>query len=195
MPTLRFRALTARLTPNEVRQRAVHAPGIIALGVLLALTAVPFGIAGAVRAQPSAPNPEDEAAIRALVDHVVASWPDGDAIAALFTEETAFIVGDGTYLTSPAEIVAYFASFNAPLDHSDDAFSTSLRGTSVTAEVQSIRFLTDDVAVGLTKGGILLPGETAVPPERLGLQTFVVVKRDGTWLAASYQNTRIESQP
>lgn len=195
MSTRRFDTLIANVTSSQAHPRAVRVPSIFALNALIVLTTIPVFVVSSARAQPGSPKPEDEAAIRALVERVVASWPDGDAIAALFTEDTAFIVGDGTHLTTPAEIAAYFVSFNQPLDNSEDAFSTSLQGTSVVAEVQSIRFLTADVAVGITKGGILLPGETAAPAERLGIQSFVVVKRGGTWLAAAYQNTRIAPQP
>jgi len=39
-----------------------------------------------------------------------------------------------------------------------------------------------------------MPGETTVPAERLGIQTWVVTKHGRRWLVSAYQNTRI-NQP
>jgi uncharacterized protein (TIGR02246 family) len=49
-----------------------------------------------------------------------------------------------------------------------------------------------DAYIVRTRGGLLMPGETEIHPERLGIQTWVVVRKGGAWLAAAYQNTRIE---
>ena len=59
-------------------------------------------------------------------------------------------------------------------------FAGPLKGTRVTAHVFTVRFLKRDVAVLHTRGGILFPGETEVPPERLGIQVWVVTKQAGT---------------
>jgi uncharacterized protein (TIGR02246 family) len=139
----------------------------------------------------------DEAAVRAVAQRLPSLWAEvtsGRAsaveIAAVFTEDADFVVGDGTHLQGRAEIAAYFERMVAGAD----AFGTSIRGTTVTMEPQRIRFLTDDVALMITHGGILFPSETEVPPERRGIQTTVLVKVDGAWLGAAYQNTRIHPQ-
>lgn len=45
----------------------------------------------------------------------------------------------------------------------------------------------------ITQGGLLLPGETVVPPERVGRQTWVIVKQGREWAVTAYQNSRITS--
>jgi uncharacterized protein (TIGR02246 family) len=140
----------------------------------------------------------DENAVRALTQRLPSLWAEvtagraaPEAIAAVFTEDADFIVGDGTHLHGRLEIGAYFQRMVAGAD----AFGTSIRGTTVTMELQCVRFLAENVALLITHGGILFPGETTVPPNRRGIQTTVLVKNDGAWLATAYQNTRIHPQP
>ena len=40
-----------------------------------------------------------------------------------------------------------------------------------------------------TDGGILAPGETEIDPELAVRSTWVVVKKDGEWRLAAYQNS------
>lgn len=68
-----------------------------------------------------------------------------------------------------------------------------VKGIRVTAPVESVRCLSPTVGVVHTLGGILMPGETEVPPERQGVQVFVVTKHGGEWLVDVYQNTRIST--
>lgn len=141
---------------------------------------------------------EDEAAVRAVMQQLPAKWADvtsgrvsADAIAAIFTEDASFVVGDGTYLRGRPEIAAYYRR----MVEGADAFGTSIKDTTVIVEVDTVRFLSDTVAVVVSRGGILFAGETDVPPERRGIQTSVLSKVNGTWLAAAYQNTRIQQYP
>jgi uncharacterized protein (TIGR02246 family) len=73
-------------------------------------------------------------------------------------------------------------------------FAGPLRGARATAAVKRARLLSPTVGVVHTTGGILLPGETTVPAERLGIQTWVVAKHGRRRLISAYQNTRI-NQP
>ena len=140
----------------------------------------------------------DEAAVRAVLSRVLSLWAEvtsgrinAEAIGTLYTDDADFVVGDGTHLHGRDEIVAYFRRMVA----GTDAHGTTIGGTTVTADVKSLRFLDDEVALMLTQGGILFPGETTVPPERIGIQSAVLVKQHGEWLITAYQNTRIHSQP
>lgn len=125
----------------------------------------------------------ERAAIHAVPERIVRAWArnDANAVAAVFTRDTDFVVGDGTFLRSRAELRRYLAA----------GFDGFLSGARVTAPVASVRCLSRDVGVVHTLGGILLPGEQEVPPERQGIQVFVVTKHGGQWLVDVYQNTRI----
>lgn len=140
----------------------------------------------------------DEAAVRAMLVRMTELWSEvasgrvnAEAIAAMFTEDASFVVGDGTYPRGRAEIANYYRR----MVEGADAFGTSIKDTSVIAEADSVRFLGDDVAVMVCRGGILFPGETIVPPARRGIQTSVLIRVDGTWLTSAYQNTRIQPYP
>ena len=54
-----------------------------------------------------------------------------------------------------------------------------------TLRVLSLRHLGDDVAVVLTEGGI---GTRRIPIDKV--QTFTMVRRDGRWQCAAFQNTK-----
>jgi uncharacterized protein (TIGR02246 family) len=186
----RFAKLLRDLGGGACR-RPVGGPGARAIGALAVLVAVALASVVPAGAQPATPNPADEAAVRALPAQVTAAFPDGEAVAAAFTEDADFIVAEGTHLKGRVEIVAYFQR----LLEEQDEFGTSLQGVKSTAEVRDLRFLTDDVALMHTTGGLLFPGETAVPPDRRTIQTWVATKAGGTWLVASYQSSPIEPQP
>jgi uncharacterized protein (TIGR02246 family) len=127
-----------------------------------------------------------QGAVRGFLPRIVAAWAEGDAddFAAVFTKDASFIVpGQDTYLRSREEIRAYMAA----------GFAGPLRGVRATATILDLRCLSRDVAVVVTQGGLLFPGETVVPPERVGRQTWVVRKQGSQWRAAAYQNSRISS--
>ena len=73
-------------------------------------------------------------------------------------------------------------------------FDGWLPGSRSVAEVINVRFLSDDVAVVHTFGGIMFPGETDVQPDWVGIQTWVVIEEDGEWLATAYQNSRVSPE-
>lgn len=153
--------------------------------ILLVIASLIFSLS---LAQP--PSKADEAAVRALPVKTAEVFPDPEAITKLLTEDAHYIIGDGTHLRGRAEIIAYFNK----LLQGQDAFGTSLKGVTATADITDLRFLSKDVAVLQTHGGLLMPGETSVPPERRGIQSWVAVKKDGKWLIALYHNTRIMPQ-
>lgn len=136
--------------------------------------------------------------MRAVLAQIPQLWADvtagrssPEAFAAIFTPDASFVVGDGTYLRGRGEIAAYYQR----MIEGSDGFGFTIKGTTVTAEADDVRFLGADVAIITSHGGILFPGETVVPPERRGIQTSVVHKVAGAWLVSAYQNTRIHQYP
>ncbi|GIJ22970.1 SgcJ/EcaC family oxidoreductase [Micromonospora lutea] len=126
------------------------------------------------------PSPVDQAGVAALPGRIVSAWAqhDADAFGAVFVEDGTMILPD-LYLKGRDAIVAFMR----------DAFAGPYRGTTVTGQPIDIRFLNGEVAVVLTEGGVLLPGENTVAPERAIRASWLMVKGDGGWQLAAYQNS------
>ena len=120
---------------------------------------------GSIAAQTAAAK--DETAIRALYAQLRDGWSKGSArsFAGPFTEDADFIAFDGTYCKSRREI----ASAHQPL------FETWLKGLRLVGEVQSVRFLTPEVAVMYVAGRTIMRGKSAPAPERDAIQTLVAI--------------------
>jgi uncharacterized protein (TIGR02246 family) len=72
-------------------------------------------------------------------------------------------------------------------------FAGIMRNSRMTMRPLSIRFLTPDVAIACALGGIIMSwqrGRTEPSAKRLSAVTFVLVRQDGTWSVAAFQNTR-----
>jgi uncharacterized protein (TIGR02246 family) len=124
--------------------------------------------------------PADAAAIAALTQQVIASWAaqDAAAFADLFIEDGTMIL-PGAFAKGREEIRLYMK----------EAFESKYKNTQVTGRPLDLRFLGDDSAVLITQGGCMAPGESAVAEEQTIRASWVVVKRDGRWWIASYQNS------
>ncbi|MGA5895057.1 SgcJ/EcaC family oxidoreductase [Streptomyces venetus] len=122
----------------------------------------------------------DETAIRNVLQGVYEAWNanDADAFVAEYTEDASAIL-PGSYRKSREEI----------RESMKVGFSTYLKGSTTTDKVRDIRFLNDDAAVVISETGILFPGETEVPEDRVVIASWVLTRRDGKWLLAAYQNS------
>lgn len=132
---------------------------------------------------PTATHAADMGAIQAVPGRIVAAWAknDADAFAAVFTKFGTMILPDDVFLTGRDKIAAYMKA----------AFEGQYKGTRVAGSPLSIRVLTPDVVLVLTRGGVLQPGETEVTPESAIRASWLLTKQDGEWLLAAYQNTPI----
>jgi uncharacterized protein (TIGR02246 family) len=101
--------------------------------------------------------------------------------AAEFTEDCDYVAFDGTRFRGPAE----------PGKHLARLFDTVLRDSRLEGEVESVRFVTPDVAVVHWTGSVAYPWQQRVSRRRLSRQTLVLVRRDERWLATAFQNTRV----
>ena len=123
---------------------------------------------------------QEETAVLAVLDGIHEAWnqADPDAFVADYLENASAIL-PGRHMKSRTEIhdsMAY--SFNGPL-----------KGTRTSNTVLNIQFLTTDTAVVVSQSGVLIPGESAAPPERTSLATWVLTKQDDKWLVAAYSNS------
>ncbi|KJK58362.1 SgcJ/EcaC family oxidoreductase [Saccharothrix sp. ST-888] len=128
-------------------------------------------------------NTGDAAALRAVPELIVAAWAehDADRFAETFTEDATLILPGDVYLTGREEIRSFMAQ----------AFAGPFKGTRVTGRPISVRPLAEGVAVVVTRGGVLAPGDTEVTAERAIRATWVLAKEGADWRIASYQNTPI----
>jgi uncharacterized protein (TIGR02246 family) len=51
---------------------------------------------------------------------------------------------------------------------------------------QEVRFLNEETAIVISEGGIVFPGQNAVPSECMVRATWVLAKRDARWCVAAY---------
>lgn len=128
------------------------------------------------------PSP-DEISIRAIVDQIVSGWNqgDGNGVAGVYAHNGTLVAGDGTVTHGRNRIASYH----------DRLFADFLKNTRLNVQVTNVKFLTRDIALMRTEGGILWPGETRFAPGNRGIQSFVVVRDNGTWRVLHFQNTRV----
>ncbi|MDG4792784.1 SgcJ/EcaC family oxidoreductase [Micromonospora sp. WMMD1082] len=126
------------------------------------------------------PTAEDQAAVAAISQQIVAAWQrhDADAFANVFTPDGTMIL-PGIFLRGRDEIRDFMAT----------GFAGPYQGTQVTGQPFQVTFFSADTALVLTKGGVLAPGEDTVSEEREIRASWLLTKRDGRWLLAAYQNT------
>jgi len=125
---------------------------------------------------------QDEREIRALVDGMFDAWRRGDAAAyhADLTDDADYVSFDGSR-RGKADSISSHANL----------FPTVLYGSRLVGEVESVRFLTPDVAVVHLLGSIVEGWRQQPLRRRLSRQTMVVVRRDGQWQITAFHNTRV----
>jgi uncharacterized protein (TIGR02246 family) len=118
-------------------------------------------------------------AVTAVLDQFYRAWAAADAgeIASLYTEDATAVM-PGVHHQSRADVLAFFTA----------GFAGRLRGSTAADESRSVVFPAADIAIVVSEGGILMPGEASVPAGRLVRATWVLVRRSGTWRIAAYHN-------
>jgi uncharacterized protein (TIGR02246 family) len=126
----------------------------------------------------------DEAAIQTVMDDSYRAWAAGDAagmVADYTSDATAIMPGS---LRGSREMIR---------DSMSHAFAGPLKDTSVYSKQLSLRFVGADTAIVVCESGILFPGQSAVPDESKVNATWVLEKRDGSWLVAAYHNSPVQA--
>lgn len=129
----------------------------------------------------TAPNDADRAALAKVPQRMMKAWAsnDADAFAALFTDDATMVLPGEELRSSRSEIRASMAL----------QYAGPLKGTSVFGAPLSARFLDEDNAVLITRGGVVLPGSTTVEPEREIQATWVLRRKGDEWFIAAYHNS------
>jgi uncharacterized protein (TIGR02246 family) len=130
-------------------------------------------------AAPPAISSTEQAEIAAVPARMVAAWAahDAKAFADLFTPDGTMIL-PGVYKKGRDQIRNYMAA----------AYAGPYRGTRVTGSPIDIKPLADGAVALLSMGGVLEPGETEVSGREAIRASWILVKRDGRWQLAVYQN-------
>jgi len=127
-------------------------------------------------------TPADEAAINELFEKLSDAWACGDGLAysSLFIEDARFVGVVGFRLVGNKIIRERHQEMF------DGIFKYS-RLDGMPGKV--IQGLTSDVVLVHVDGDIYFPGESAKEVKPSGLRTLSLVKRNGVWKVASFQNT------
>ncbi|MBL0885625.1 SgcJ/EcaC family oxidoreductase [Myceligenerans indicum] len=128
----------------------------------------------------AAPSPEDIAAVTEVPQRIMAAWAaqDGERFAEIFTEDGIMVL-PGQCVKGRGEIARFMSG----------AFQGPYRGTQVTGTPFNVAVLSDTVVVLHTQGGVLGHGESEVSDARAVRAIWTVVRVDGDWQLAAYQNT------
>ncbi len=112
---------------------------------------------------------------------LVAAWARNDAqgVADVFTSDGILILPGDVYKKGREEIFSFMAA----------AYAGPFKNSKVTGRPVNVRFVGEDVALLRTHGGILAEGEAEISPELAVRSTWMVVKHDGEWKLAAYQNS------
>ncbi|EHR50289.1 hypothetical protein SacmaDRAFT_2033 [Saccharomonospora marina XMU15] len=127
----------------------------------------------------------DERGVRQALSRIADAWAAGDAdgYARQFSQDADYTAFDGTRM----------AGRQAIADGHRALFRGIMKGSRMTMEQPSIRFVTDDVAVVCALGGIVMrwQGDRTRPSaKRRSSVTFVFLREGDDWLATAFQNTR-----
>ncbi|MFI6918486.1 SgcJ/EcaC family oxidoreductase [Nonomuraea spiralis] len=127
--------------------------------------------------------PADTAQIEQLFADLLATWTAGDAQAfgALFTDDSDYVSYDGTVARGRRE----------HQHNHDQLFRGVLAGSALVGDLESVRYLTPDVAVVHGTGSVLMPWRSALPKRRLSRQTVVVVRTGEGWRIGAIHNGRV----
>ncbi|MBI3804118.1 MAG: SgcJ/EcaC family oxidoreductase [Nitrospirae bacterium] len=126
------------------------------------------------------PNDHDEAPIRALYQALLECWNRRDAadFAALYAENGNVVGFDGSQMNGRAEIEAALRQVFA--GHPTAAYISIIK---------EVRFLGSESAILRAVAGMMPPGQSDINPAVNAVQTLVVLKEEGRWRIALFQNT------
>ncbi|NLE80113.1 MAG: SgcJ/EcaC family oxidoreductase [Rhodococcus sp.] len=125
----------------------------------------------------------DSDQLTALFDRMCQAWTDGDADAygACLTEDSDYVSFDGSLARGRESMVVAH----------DKLFRGVLLGSALVGEVESIRYLTDDVALLHGTGSVLTAWRSRTPKRRLTRNTVVAVRTVEGWRFTAIHNGRV----
>lgn len=138
-------------------------------------------------------GPQDEAAIRKIIESQVVAWNAGDGRA-----YSVHFAKDGGFANIFGMVMYGHEAFEKR--HSE-IFATFFKGTTKLESIRRVRFVTPDVAIvdvdTEVRGIKAMPAGVTLSPDgvlRTRLQQ-VFVKRDGAWWIEAYHNVDLKPAP
>ncbi|GGO47394.1 hypothetical protein GCM10012287_19950 [Streptomyces daqingensis] len=127
--------------------------------------------------------PTSEEEITQLFRRFMQAWTDNDAAAfgACFTADADYVSYDGTRACGR----------KALQDNHDRLFRGVLAGSALVGDLESVRHLTEDVAVVHGTASVLMPWRSRLPRRRLSRQTLTVVRTEQGWRISALHNGRV----
>lgn len=125
----------------------------------------------------------DNQQLTALFHWMCQAWTDGDAQAYgdCFTTDCDYVSYDGTHARGRAPMV----------EAHDKLFRGVLFGTSLVGEVETIRYLSEDVALLYGTASVLVAWRSRLPKRRRTRNTIVAVRGPDGWRFTAMHNGRI----
>jgi uncharacterized protein (TIGR02246 family) len=119
------------------------------------------------------------AEIAAVPARMVAAWAahDADAFADLFAPDGTMIL-PGVFEQGREAIRAFMA----------EGYASNYKGTTVTGTPIAIKPLAPGAVAVLTEGGVLAPGAAELAPQDAIRASWILVRQNGKWVLAVYQN-------
>ncbi|NKX86972.1 SgcJ/EcaC family oxidoreductase [Nocardia coubleae] len=125
----------------------------------------------------------DDIAIAEVFQQLQRTWTanDAEAFGALFTEDSDYVSYDGTRAIGREQ---------HQRNH-DRLFRGVLAGSALTGELESIRYITPDVAIVYGTASVLMPWRSRLPKRRLSRQTIVLLRTENGWKITAIHNGRV----
>lgn len=124
----------------------------------------------------------DTTAVTELFQRLQDTWAAADATgyAQCFTPDADYVSFIGTHMKGHKHII----------DSHEALWTTFQKNTRLHQVVDSLRFITADVAVLVTRGAILQPKQDAPKRGDWKIQTLVALRTQDGWRFTSFQNTK-----
>jgi uncharacterized protein (TIGR02246 family) len=128
-------------------------------------------------------NVDHDAELQALFTRMCRAWTDGDAPAYgdCFTSDVDYVSFDGYHERGRDAMVA---------SH-DKLFRGVLFGSALVGEVESIRYIGDDVALLHGTASVQVAWRSRLPKRRLTRNTIVAVRDTDAWRFTAIHNGRV----
>ncbi|MEV6557518.1 SgcJ/EcaC family oxidoreductase [Nocardia sp. NPDC051756] len=129
------------------------------------------------------PHTTDDMAVKEVFQQLQRTWTanDAQAFGALFTEDSDYVSYDGTRAIGR----------NQHQHNHDQLFRGVLAGSALTGDLESIRYITPDVAVLYGTASVLMPWRSRLPKRRLSRQTLVLLRTENGWKITAIHNARV----